>query len=231
MRPTRMLSSTRLQRSFVFSRFGDLATGGFTIASLGNGSGSANTSDGLILNSGTNTTSNVSYHSYSYQFMLQNLPSFTEFTNLFDQYKVLSVRIRFIPFQTTSISDLNTTNQCLSLIHSSVIDYDDSVLFASSNAGLQEMRQYESFREKNLFRPSGQFVRKIRPHVSVPVYKSGVSSAYSNVPARWIDCNYTDVEHYGFKGMFQVFAPSSSIAYFVWIRPEIKVTLAFRNVR
>lgn len=227
-RPGRAMKGGLL-RSFTFRRYGDV-TGGLTLTSGGNSSAITMTSDGLVLNSGSAGTSNITYYSYSYYFTLSSLPGYSEVTNLFDQYKIRSIQLRFIPFQNGSIADPTSANQCLSLLHFGVIDYDDNTIFGANNTGVQSLREYESFREMNMFK-NREFRRKIRPHISVPAYQNAMTTAYTNVPSRWIDCNYSDVEHYGFKGIFQAFAPITTSSYFIWLRPEIRVTLSGRAVR
>lgn len=223
--------SMALLRPFTFRRFGDV-TGGLTFAVGPNGNTANMSADGLTLGTGAAGISNITYYAYSYYFTLTDLPSFTEITNLFDQYKIHSIRLRFIPFQTNSISDpTGNGNQCLSLMHYSIIDYDDAQVPLASNTGLQSLREYESFKEMNMFRGGREFRRKIRPHVSVPAYQAGVTTAYSNVPSRWIDAANPDVQHYGFKGVFQAFAPAGNVNYYIWLRPELRVTLSGRSVR
>lgn len=229
MRPSRPLNS--LLRPFTFRRFGDV-TGGLSFLSAGNTNNATVNQDGIVLNTGFAAASNVTYFAYSYQFTLSSLPEFSEVTNLFDQYKIHSMRIRFIPFQTQSIAnDPGINNQCLSLLHYGVIDYDDASVPNPSNVGVQLLREYESFREMNMFRGGREYKRKIRPHISVPAYQAGITTAYSNTPSRWIDAAYPDVQHYGFKGIFQVFAPQSNVMSYVWLRPEIRIVLSGRSVR
>lgn len=225
------MSPGPLLRPVMFKRVADLAAGSLTLTSVvGNGGAMTFTSDGLIIATGALGVSNVIYCSYSVMVKLIGLPDAFDFQALFDQYKIVRARLRFTPMQNVSLGDPNA-NQVQSLMHYSVLDYDDNTLFPANNAGVQAMREYESFRQMNMFN-GRDFVRTARPRVAVPVYQGATNpDAYTSHTSPWIDANYNQVEHYAFKGMFQVFVPNTSVQTFIWLRPELEVLLACRSVR
>lgn len=132
------------------------------------------------------TSTQISDVSTAYSFQINNLPNNTEFLSLFDQYRIVKVQMRFIPYQTVA----NPTASKSILV--SVADYDDSTPLAS----LQEAYQYSSCRITNAL---GEHVWTIRPRIAKAAYGSGVFSSYANEPAQWIDSGSNTVSHYGIK--------------------------------
>jgi len=132
--------------------------------------------------------SNVAPIASAYTFSLDQLPSYTDFTALFDTYKINRVVIQFEPRNMTMVTTSNGTD--VPLLHV-ITDTDDSTIPAS----VQEMEQYSTYRHVPATHP---LTVSISPNVLVMAYKTAVTTAYS--PAkRWIDANDVTTPHYGLK--------------------------------
>lgn len=137
----------------------------------------------------------------AYAFSLDMLPGVAEFTSLFDQYKINAVKIQFIPgtTQTTnSVLDPNPTSSnitgaamCYNRFHS-VIDYDDTTLLGSEAAALE----YGSLKSS---RGDRGHTRYLKPKVVQDIFRTGGATGKRPIGNQWIDCNNTDVPHYGLK--------------------------------
>lgn len=121
------------------------------------------------------------------------LPNYTEFTTLFDQYKIKSCTIdmRFA----NNNSSINSPNTSLPVLY--YADDNDDVVPISQNA----LQQYVHCKTTMLGTGAKEFTRhRVVPKPLVQLYETGVSTAYSNpVKPIWIDCNDSAVPHYGVK--------------------------------
>jgi len=119
----------------------------------------------------------------SYAFTLTQLPNYTDFTTLFDQYRILQVEFRFI----NTYGDGEFPGQIYS-----AIDYDDD-----NAVSITDILQYETLQITNLSRP---FYRVLQPKSADIVYNGNLTVAYgqSNQP-KWIDVASPGVPHYGVK--------------------------------
>lgn len=153
-------------------------------------------------------------------FSLNQLPNVTEFTQLFDQYRINKVVLKFLPVINQINVDANSNNMIVPFFYT-VIDYDDG----SAPTSGADLQQYASCKVVSANKP---FTRVVIPRTSTPVYRSGVSAAYlSNNARQWIDCNYVDVPHYGVKYWGNPTYANNQIGY----RVEGIMYIAFKNVR
>lgn len=130
----------------------------------------------------------------AYAFNLNQLPNVSEFTNLFDQYKITGAKLSFVPGASESlyspISGTSTANG-FARFHS-VIDYDDTTTPPSEDA----MLQYGSLKTTG---PMQTHVRYIKPKILHEIYRSAIATGYAPRAADWIDVGTPDVPHYGIK--------------------------------
>jgi len=137
---------------------------------------------------GSLTASAVGPAFIALNFALSDVPSSTDFTTLFDQYRIDYVVIRAIPVR-GNVHDITAgTNYATTL---SVIDYDDSTTPASMN----ELREFETVMSHHAL---DTIVRTVRPRIAVAAY-SGVFTSFANVGKTWIDVASPSVQHYGCK--------------------------------
>lgn len=162
----------------------------------------------------------------THTFMLNMLPGVSDFTNLFDQYKINGAKISYVP--TLSEGILNPiTNQVAVLGYSrlhSAIDYDDS----STPTSEDQLLEYGSHKATNPFQTH---TRYLKPKVLQEIYRSSLATSYAPRGSMFIDLATTDVPHYGLKVWCS--APNSPAATANSISYKVYVTLYFtcKNVR
>lgn len=157
-------------------------------------------------------------------FNLNSLPNSSEFTTLFDQYKIMKVRLRFIPFGDSVNLPISTMSGSNGLVSPggplvTAIDYDDSVVPGSA----ADLLQYQASRVTPIPKPLSM---TIKPKFATEVYRSAIATGYG-ARSGWLDTTNSDVPHYGVK--YYMNAPSalsSSFTYQVWA----EVYLALKGV-
>jgi len=155
-----------------------------------------------------------------YEFKLNDLPNYQEFTNLFDMYRINFVVMRFVPTATQVLVNSDANSEEAPLIYTA-IDYNN----ADAPGSADVIKQYGNCRVNALNVP---FTLKFRPRTATPVFRDGVSSAYLQNPARlWIDCSYADVPHYGVK----VYVTSGNTRQVYRVRIELTYYLSFKNTK
>lgn len=152
----------------------------------------------------------------SLKFNLSQLPNHSEFTALYDQYKISMVKVELIPqFDNANVGSITSTNVITQ--NYSVLDYDDITVPTT----MDTLMQYQNLKRT----PSTRIIKRIiKPKFAAELFNTGIATAYR--PTRgFIDCNYDTVEHYGMKFGFTSNPQSQKIG--------LKVTyyLAFKNVR
>lgn len=121
--------------------------------------------------------------SQSYSFSLAGLPNSSDFTNLFDQYRIVQAEARFIP--------VYAPGEFPGSIYTA-IDYDDAVDISTTEA-----LQYQTLQITGLYQP---FLRTLNPTAADIVYNGNVTVAYGQRSRNeWIDVASPSVPHYGLK--------------------------------
>lgn len=140
-------------------------------------------------------TDNSTVNNYALNFRLNLLPNYTEFTSLFDAFRICGVKIWFL--YTSNSSDTTgaiTGARAWDFWIHSIIDHDDSTALST----VADYQQAESYKINKI--TDRKIGRWIRPKVANAAYAGGAFSGYSE-PKRnqWIDAASPAVEHYGFK--------------------------------
>lgn len=156
------------------------------------------------------TTANV-YGAYA--FLLNDLPNASEFTALFDQYRINSIRWRLIP--RGSSAEAGTNNNVGKIF--TVLDYDDN----TAPASIDTLMQYPGVKTT---RTTSDHTRVLRPAFATPQYVSAISTAYG-ARRGWLDCDYTTVPHYGVKYAIQGTAGAQVFDL------QIDYSVSFKGVR
>ncbi len=123
------------------------------------------------------------------QFQLTDTPTPTDFTSLFDQYRIQQVRVEFIPL--VAPFGASTTSTTLPYLITA-LDYDDATTPASpatlqqySNAQVVYNQEYSA--------------RTLTPRFALSAY-SGVFGSFSLAPVgSWVDSASNGVAYYGVK--------------------------------
>ncbi len=155
------------------------------------------------------TTSAVATVFYANYVTLNAFSNYTEYTSLFDQYKILELEHWIEPFETQS------SVQALSGTFTSAIDVDD----ANTPTSIAQVQDHQGSLITN--GTVGHYHRW-KPHMAVAVY-SGAFTSFSNAPANWIDSASPAVQHYAIK--CAITATTNAIPYSL----QIKALVSFRS--
>lgn len=153
-------------------------------------------------------------------FRLNDVINPTEFTQLYDQYKINGVKIYFD--YSPDVGSIANTSEVYFPKLWMKRDYDDS-----GTPTLTQMT--ESNQSRCLRFTSGRTTLStfLRPSCLQEIYQSSVSTAFSPLWRQWIDCGNPSVPHYGLKLLAQGL-PSTNLGA---ITIRIKYYLSFKNVR
>jgi len=154
---------------------------------------------------------------FSSSFQLSDLDAYTEFTNLFDQYRIHMIRMRFRP--RFNFAAVVSTTDIMPRLYT-VIDYND----ANPITGVAQLRQYQTLKETNF---DADHVRCFKPKVAVAAYSAAFTS-YMSVTGGWIDTGSPAVQHYGLKGLVEA-GHAGQVNLQVW-SIETEYFLEFRQV-
>lgn len=129
-----------------------------------------------------------------FQFSFDQLLGYTEFTPLFQEYRINCIVLTMLPcWDSCDIGDLTVAATNLKLPSIGwVIDYND----ANTPSGAAALQQYSNYREK-LFK--GPIKIKVWPCLALASYVSGVTTGYTVKRKQWVHIADTGVKHYGIK--------------------------------
>lgn len=166
---------------------------------------------------GTLYVNNIGGVGQAYAFQLDQVPAYTDFTSLFDQYRIVQVRVRFIPTGQQEIVPTETSYPEIL----SCIDYDDATVPGNADT----LRQYSTC----MICPVGTyFERVIRPRFATSAY-SGVFGSFAIAPqTQWIDAASPSVQYYGLKTY--VTPPTITTGNITLYNTECEYTIQCRNV-
>lgn len=160
----------------------------------------------------TQAQQSTQYFSVGIGFCLTDVPAATDLTLTFDMYKLIGIKFRVVPianFAAVPVSG-GTSNAGMGIMWHHVVDYDDATQVSASDAGIDDLRQYPSYKLRSGLQP---WKRYIKPHIATSAYASGVFTSFANQKPMWIDCNSPDVQHYGIKFVGEVLNPDANVHY------------------
>lgn len=159
--------------------------------------------------------SNISNTFFAFNFSLNDLPNYTEFTALYDMYKINAVKINFIPQQTQSISIGAINNAAGNARFFSAIDYNDG----SVPGSIDELREYKTCKYTPIFKQHSRMIYKPK------ILDRG--GAYSVTP--WISTLSPDQDYFGLKVGIEAMGSSTTTEMLYSV--EAKFYLSFKNVK
>lgn len=181
---------------------------------------------------------NATYYSMGLQFNLGMLPDYTDFYNLYDQYRISAIKLKLTPYSTNANlqSGLSgSTNQGLAVICHHLVDPDDGAAFTASQVGVNGMRQYPTYKTRNLFNSTGISIKRyFKPRIAMAAFDSAIGTsavARVNSPPRFLDMVNYAINHFGWKIIFEMFQPDTSQRIFVWFKLEATLYLKMRTPR
>lgn len=164
------------------------------------------------VSAGTISTSSTLDTFGSYRMTLDSLPNYTEFTNLFDAYRIIQMTVCFFPAVTMSATvpfpPLYT-----------VIDYDDD----TNLTAVTQAFEYPTLQQS----VAGSVVeRTFNPCAANAAY-SGAFTSYARMPrSTWVDVASPGVRYYALKWAL----PQATTAQTLW-NVTIRVVFQCKNVR
>lgn len=172
------------------------------VKNLGNVHHFKRTLIGTSINTATSTTFGA------YAFSLAQLPDYTEFTNLYDQFRINKVLVKLVP--NVNSAEAGAT-QRLPQVHS-VLDYNDS----TAPTTLDELVQYNNYR---MTMGSRIHTRKLTPAFLDNVFETSSVTRGSNPNfKKWLSTsNATAIPHHGMKWAIGSTASASAITYTPYI--------------
>jgi len=141
-----------------------------------------------MLDNGILTSSTVSDIFPAYNYALQYLTSYSEFTALFDQYRIVRVETTFMP----TITEISALGAFVNSYLLTAIDYDDANTYATVNDALQVATASITPVTKSV-------TRGFTPRVALAAYSGAFTSYAQAPPGQWLDCASPGVQHYGLK--------------------------------
>ena len=160
---------------------------------------------------GTITGSTTVDQAGALSFTLSALPGATEFTSLFDVYRIQQLHVDFVALTGGPYASPLTT----------VIDYDD----ANAVASLNELLEYQTAMTTSA---GANVSRVLQPRASMAVY-SGAFTSFATTPVGlWIDCASSTVQYYGIKYYLPALAGGTSTALY---SIRVRAIVQFKTVR
>lgn len=153
-----------------------------------------------------------------YTFNINQLPNATEFTNLFDMYRINKIVVRFVPSQNSS--DVAPAGSSFIPNFHTVLDYND----ATAPASLNEMYQYQNWR---MSRGTGIHRRVFTPASIDYVNATAGANAGNPTWKQWISTSSPTIEHYALKYGVEAAAGVNEI---VWT-PYVTMYLSCKSVK
>jgi len=171
------------------------------------------------------TAGNNAYHGSTY-FSLNALPSWAEFQNLYDMYKINAIKISFIPVSnvtlwndTTGKVDPYTANFTR---FQSVIDYNDSTLLTTADA----YREYSTYK----WSPFNKIHKRyFRPRITQTVTEGGGTYGVSTGPGGWVSVASNATRFYGIKYHYNIGVNATQTL--TTHEVEVKYYLSFKNYK
>lgn len=121
-------------------------------------------------------------------FQLGQVPGSSEFTSLFDAFRIKCVRMKFIYGQNTQ--DASATRSIPNIVF--VNDYDDGTVLT----GLTDYGQYSKVHVHRLDKP---FEISFKPLASTAVYNGAFTGYATAAKDMWYDCASSGIQFYGAK--------------------------------
>jgi hypothetical protein len=168
----------------------------------------------------TNITASLAGDYGALSFTLDSLPSYTDFTSLFDQYRFVEARVQFCPL--TAAFGPSTSAALLPTVYT-IIDPDDN----TTPASIAELQQYQTLEVT----PNGEpFQRTLTPKAALAAF-SGAFTSYAQAPQRmWFDCSSPSVQFYGLKWGTSPVTVAGGLSYQLYSM-NVTITCDFRHPR
>lgn len=193
--------------------------------------GATFTFSGSTITLGVPATAGVHYYSLSLSFDLANVAAYTEFTALFDYYKINGVAFRIFPmFNSVETYQGASSPGGLGCVLHSVIDLDDSNVIPASETGVNQMREHRNYKAHNMaYIKKGMWTRYLRPKANLGIWDgSTIVNGGGVLRSNFIDCARATIPHYGLKMIYEL-STSAAVAQNLIFKVESKFYLTFKG--
>jgi len=152
---------------------------------------------------------------------LANAIESSDFTSLFDRYKIVGVKLKIL-YQ-CNMGDPNSHPLPL-MLHS--FDGDDANMPSTWN----EVAVKGYCKELTL-NANRNFKTYFKPRISKMVYDSALTTAYTSSRPEWLDCNNNKIPHWGWKAWIKSFFTGNSSANGQLLTIQPILYLAFKDTQ
>jgi len=169
--------------------------------------------DKFTVNAGTNQAS-------CFTAELTDIPNYSLFTGLYDQYKILKVRVQYRCLNPVNTLRSDGAYMTLGLVHSA-IDENDAVVPGVTQADIQKLMNDNTYR--------GTKTNRDHTRIFTPRWltQAGSSSAVSKTG--WIACDAANVSHYALKTIFEAGVGSTAGHMSYIVEPVYTYWIAFKD--
>lgn len=129
------------------------------------------------------TTDGINLTFQGWNFSLNDLPGYTELTNLFDYYKITGVLVRVMPYKQTDSNSTGSTNNSYNPPIFYAVDHSDN----AAPTAVSQILEYEDHKIAQLWTGFKVFVR--------PKFADATSAMRDG----WVACDNTSQNWYGLK--------------------------------
>lgn len=154
------------------------------------------------------------------------MPNYTEFSALYDQYRIDYVEASFLfSNNNSSVNSPGTTLPVFIIAR----DYDDS-----GNANYTDLQQYNNAQVWQVGEQQGRDGKKVvrvRPSVDTLVYNTALTSGYSRSKPMFIDTSSPAVPHYGLKLAFDPIFPAAVSTVVGYLSMNFKYHMTMNNTK
>jgi len=144
---------------------------------------------------------------------LNLLNDYTEFTTLFDTYRIIRLDVDFMPVSSVAQGSPLFT----------VIDYDDSTALTGLSAALEYGDVLASSQSGRIHR------RTLRPRAALSAYSGSFTSFAQSMHNQWFDVASPGIVFYGLKWIIPAYANNSPVAGQYMI--NVRYTMQFKSER
>lgn len=178
-----------------------------------------------IPNNNLQITTGSNWMSWATTFSAGTLPNITEFSNLFDVYRIRRVTIKLRLVQPPEATNTPATSQFYPDVYVTV-DHDDATIPPSVDSVLQYGKC-----KRGVLRPNRWFTYSFYPTTSIQLYRGPTTTGYAPMKnGAWLDLAYTDVPYYGLKGVISNEAAGVTTAALA-VEYHTVYTIQFKNNR
>lgn len=145
------------------------------------------------------------YCSAGYVFALDDLPGYTDFTNLYEQFMITYVKMHIVS-RSTNLSLIESYNNASIGLPEILfaIDKDDNTAPTADSAGMEDLRQRGDSRGFLYHSARRDCEIKLKPCVLRNMYEGVASTAYSPKSNVWVSTADPATPHYGVKLILHV---------------------------